>query len=127
MNEMASDEVESASVQQKAPRNSTDQVSWYRQEQQQIQECLSVIQSEEIRSEEIKAAVLSDSGVYSYEKKDTNILSTVDSPGDSSVVFDISTHLITILTPSIMQWSLIVIVLTTSFDQNLLLVSVFFF
>lgn len=67
----------------------------------EITECPTVIQSEEIRSEEIKSAELSNSGVCSYETKDTNILSTVDPPGDSSVIFDISTHLITILTPSV--------------------------
>lgn len=111
---MASDEPDSASVPQKEPISSTAQVWWSRQEQQDIQECPTVIRSEEIRSEEIKSAEMSDSGVFSYETKDTNILSTVDPPGDSSVIFDISTHLITILTPSVMSWSLIVIMLTTS-------------
>ncbi|XP_026768344.3 obscurin-like protein 1 isoform X5 [Pangasianodon hypophthalmus] len=80
-NEMKSDEADNASAPQKEPLDSTAQVCWYRQEQQQqIQECLTVTQSEEIRSEEIKSAELSDSGVYSYKIKDTNMLSTVDPP-----------------------------------------------
>ncbi|XP_058247679.1 obscurin-like protein 1 isoform X1 [Hemibagrus wyckioides] len=85
-NEIISNEADNASVQQKEPIFTTDQVCWYRQEQQQIQECLSapltasLTQSKEIRSEEIKSADLSDSGVYSYETKDTNVLSTVDPP-----------------------------------------------
>lgn len=103
-NEMAIDEADNASVQQKEPINSPAQVCWYRQEQQQTPECLTVIQSEVIRSEAIKSAELSEPGVYTYETKDTNILSTGDPPGDSSIIFDISTHLITILTPSVMQW-----------------------
>lgn len=116
-NEMSSDEVDNESIANNAPINTTAEVCRYRQEQRQVQECLTVIQSEEIRPEDIKSAELSDSGVYSYETKDTNILNTVDPPGDSSVISDISTHLITILTPSVMQWSLIVIVLTTPLEQ----------
>lgn len=107
MSNPMSDEEDNTSVQQKEPKNSTAKVCWYRQAQQQSQEGLTVIQSEEIRSEEIKSAELSDLGVYSCETKDPIILSTLDPPGDSSVLFDISTHLITILTPSVMQWSLI--------------------
>lgn len=114
---MTSDEADNASVRQKEPIHSTAQVCWNRQERQQIQECLTVVQSKEIGSEGIKSAELSDSEGYSYKTKDTNILSTVDPPGDSSVIFDFSTHLITILTPSVMQWSLIIIVLTTSFES----------
>lgn len=115
-NDMTSDDVDNVRVPQTEPVNFTAQVCGYRQEQQQIQECLTVIQSEEIRSDGFKSAELSDSGVYCYETKDTNILSTVDPPGDSSVIFDISVHLITILTPSVMQWSLTVILLAASFE-----------
>ncbi|XP_047011816.2 obscurin-like protein 1 isoform X5 [Ictalurus punctatus] len=79
-NEMTSDEADNASVRQKEPIHSTAQVCWNRQERQQIQECLTVVQSKEIGSEGIKSAELSDSEGYSYKTKDTNILSTVDPP-----------------------------------------------
>ncbi|XP_060732887.1 obscurin-like protein 1 isoform X6 [Tachysurus vachellii] len=85
-NEMTSNEADHESVEQKEAIYTRDQVYRYRQEQQQIQDCLhaslaaSLIQSKEIRSEEIKSADLSDSGEYSYETNDTNILSTVDPP-----------------------------------------------
>ncbi|XP_047670566.1 obscurin-like protein 1 isoform X8 [Tachysurus fulvidraco] len=85
-NEMTSNEADHESVEQKEAIYTTDQVCWYRQEQQQIQDrphaslAASLIQSKEIRSEEIKSADLSDSGEYNYETNDTNILSTVDPP-----------------------------------------------
>lgn len=103
MSDPMSNEADNTSVQQKVPISSTAQVCWYKQAQEQIQECHTVIQSEEIRSEVIKSAELSDYGVYSCETKDPNILNTVAPPGDSSVIFDITTYVIIILTPSVMQ------------------------
>ncbi|TSL54341.1 Obscurin [Bagarius yarrelli] len=77
---------DNASVLEKEAIDTTSQCCWYRQEHQQIQECLSassrtsLMQLEDIRSEEIKSTDCSDSGVYSYETKDNNILNSVDSP-----------------------------------------------
>ncbi|KAI5107377.1 obscurin-like protein 1 isoform X8, partial [Silurus meridionalis] len=79
-NAMKANEEANENVPHKETVNTSAQVCLYRQEQQQIQERLAVMPSEEIGSEEIKSTELSDSGVYSYETRDTNILSTVDPP-----------------------------------------------
>lgn len=102
----SNEETEIANFPQPEVSNTMAEVCSYK-EGEELQECDLGTQSKEtLRALVVKTSEPSHSGEHAYETDDVTIQFAEDLPGESSVIYASSIHLITKLTTSIMQWSL---------------------